>query len=270
MIMTDASGVQSLARKRWRRAGGWLGVAFFVHGTTLVFVLSAVVGGSVRPVGAALTAGVLVVAPLVLLVRWERIDPTGRRPARWVRRGLTIVLPHAVAFGITAAALLGRALSHPLAAGVVFFSCALLVVELVATAFASRALRRPLSAELGEMDIEVLLKIRSSAEWLPSWLAHDEVRLTGDSLVITARPDTKWMFVRQIALADVVDVDTRSTTPQDGPWFVTESGRSFWPPSGEVVVITHRGGNQLLPVSEPVGFADVLRARIRKMATAEE
>jgi hypothetical protein len=267
MTMTRAPIAHPTERNRLRRARGWLGAAFFVHGTTFVFVLLAAAGGSIRPTGAALAAGALAVASLVLLLWWERRAPTARRPARWVPRGMAIVLPHAVAFGIAAAALLGRT-SPPPWEKVVLFGCAPLVIELVATAIASRALRRPLSADLGAMDVEVFVKIRSSAEWLPSWLAHDEVRLTDDSMIITVRPDSKWKFVGRIAFVDVVDVGTRRTTPQDGPWFGADGGRMFWPPSGEVVVIKHRRGTQLLPLYEPEGFADVLRARIRKTTTA--
>jgi hypothetical protein len=150
----------------------------------------------------------------------------------------------------------------------VLFACAPLVIEYLAIRLASGALRRPLSSDLGEMNIEVLAKIRSSAEWRPSWLANDDVRLTDDSIVITVRPDSKWAFVARIEFADVVDVDIRRTTAQDGPWFVADGGRMFWPPSGDVVAIRHRQGSQLLPVYEPAGFAEVLRARIRKATSA--
>jgi hypothetical protein len=255
------------ARNRWRRARGWLSAAFFTHGATFVFVLCAAAGGSIRPTGLALAAAALAVVPLVLLLWWERRAPTAKRPARWVPRSVAIVLPHAVGFGIAAAALLDRP-SPPGWGAVVLFACATVLVELVATRFASRALRRPLSTDLGALDVEVLVKVRSSAEWLPAWVAHDEVRLTDDSIFITVRADSKHKFVERIAFDDIVDVGTRRTNPQDGPWFVTEGGPTFWPPSGDVVVITQRRGKRLLPVYEPAGFADVLRARIGKTAMA--
>jgi hypothetical protein len=244
-----------------------LSVAFFVHGATFVFVVFAVAGGSIRPTVAAVAAGGLAVTSLVLLLWWERRLPTARRPAHWVRRGTMVILLQAVAFGIAAGAVLDRA-SPPAWEKVVLFACAPLLIEFLAIGLASRALRHPLSADLGEMDIEVLAKIRSPAEWQPAWLAHDDVRLTDDSIVITVRPDSKWAFVARIAFADVVDVDVRRGTPQDGPWFVADGGRTFWPPSGDVVVITHRQGRQLLPVHEAAGFTEVLRARIRKATTA--
>jgi hypothetical protein len=266
--MTRAPIAHPTAGKRLRRARGWLGMAFLVHGTTFVFVLfAAAAGGSIRPTAAALAAGALAVLSLVLLLWWERRLPTARRPALWVRRGTMVVLLNAVAFGIAAGAVLDRT-SPPSWEKVVLFACAPLVIEYLAIRLASGALRRPLSSDLGEMNIEVLAKIRSSAEWRPSWLANDDVRLADDSIVITVRPDSKWAFVARIEFADVVDVDIRRTTAQDGPWFVADGGRMFWPPSGDVVAIKHRQGSQLLPVYEPAGFAEVLRARIRKATSA--
>lgn len=178
------------------------------------------------------------------------------------------MLPHAVAFGIAAGALYEGA-APPAWWQVAMFACAVLVIELVAIAFASRALRWPLSADLGETDVEVQVNVRSSAEWLPVWLSNDNVTLTEDSLITTLRPGGKWAFVERIGLADIADVDTRQTTAQDGPWFVTDGGRMFWPPAGQAVVITHRLGTRLLPVHDAERFAVVLRARVHAFANGK-
>jgi hypothetical protein len=253
--------VPSAARSRLRRAHVWLCTALFVHCTTFVFVVVAVAGGSIRPTGAAVAAAVLAAVSLTVLPWLERLDPVAKRPARWLRRGSAVVTPHAVAFGIAASALYGG--GAPLAWWqAVQFACAGLVIELMAVALASRALRWPLSAELGEMDVEVQVKLRSSAEWLPVWLSHDDVTLTGEALITTLRPGGKWAFMERIGLADIVDVDTRQTTAEDGPWFITDDGQRFWPPAGQAIVITHRLGTRQLPVHDAERFAVVLRARV--------
>jgi hypothetical protein len=113
------------------------------------------------------------------------------------------------------------------------------------------------------MDIEVQVAIRSSAKRQPAWLSHADVRLTADSILITVRPDPSCAFVERIPLEDVVDVSTRQPTAQDGPWFVSDDGRTFLlPPSEQVLVITHARSARLLPVHHAVGFADVVRARL--------
>ncbi len=250
------------ARSRLRRAHAWLCTTLFLRCTTFVFVVFAVAGGSIRPTGAAVAAAVLAVMSLAVLLWLERREPVAKRPARWLRRGSAVIPPHAVAFGVAAAALYGG--GEPLAWWqAVQFACAGLVVELMSVALASRALRWPLSAELGEMDVEVQVKVRSSAEWLPVWLSHDDVTLTEDALITTLRPGGKWAFMERIRLADIVDVDTRQTTAEDGPWFVVDEGQMFWPPAGQAVVITHRLGTRLLPVHDAERFALVLRARMQ-------
>jgi hypothetical protein len=266
--MARAPNARPIGGKRLRRARAWLGAAFFIHGATFVFVLFAIVDGSIRPIAAAFVAGGLAITSWALLLWWERRSPTARRPAHWLRRATMVVLLHAVAFGIAAGSTLDRT-SLPAWETVALIACVPLIIELVVVGLASRALRYPLSADLGEMNVEVLVKIRSSERWQPSWIAHDEVRLTDDSIVITVRPDAKFAFVAQIAFVDVVDVGIRRTLPADGPWFVIDGGSMFWPPPGDVVVIRHRHGEQLLPVYEPVGFAEVLRTRVHETTTGE-
>lgn len=87
--------------------------------------------------------------------------------------------------------------------------------------------------------------------------------MTADSILITVRPDPRWAFVARIPLEDVVAVSARQPTAQDGPWFVSDDGRTFLLPSSEeVLVITHPRGARLLPVHHAVEFADVVRARL--------
>jgi len=254
---------------RLRRARLWLTVAQVVHGSTFVFVVLALVDG-VIPAASALVAGALAAAPLIALARWERRSPSRGRPAIWPRRGLAIALPHAAAFGIAAASR-----SEPTAlpwGQALLFACLLLVAEFGAICQASRVLRFPLTPELGEMDVEVLVRIRSDAIRQPAWLSHHDVRMTGDALIITVRPSPTWAYAVRIGLADITDVVVRPTAAdRQGPWLVVD-GYTFWPPAGDVVVIMHGSGETLLPVFGPDAFADVVRSRIQafgRMRTAE-
>jgi hypothetical protein len=267
--MTDDATVHMAASKRLRRARGWLVSVLFLHGATLAFVLFAIVGGSISPPAVAALAGGLAFTSLILLVIQERRLPTAQRPALWMRRGSMVVLLHSIAFGIAATSTLDGTVPTTWH-GVALFAGGIFLAELGTISLASRSLQRPLSADLAELDVEVLTKIRPASERLPAWLGNDDVRLTNRSVIITVRPDLKWGFAQRIDLADIIDIDVRPTQPEDGPWLQVEGGRMFWPPSGDVVVVTHRHGTHCLPVQEPAGFADVLRARIRKETAARK
>jgi hypothetical protein len=254
--------VQARVRSRLRCSRVWLTAAQLVHGSTFVFVVLAVIDGLMPTTGAAIAAA-LAVGSLVVLGWWERRAPSSGRPAMWPRRGLGVVLPHAAAFGIAAEARTEMTAVPPWSQ-VLLFACALLVFEGGAVCQASWVLRFPLTPELGEMDVEVLVKIRSVIGWMPAWLSHDDVRLTGDSLVISVRPNSTWTYVVRIDLLDVTDVVVRSTTSWGGPWLVVD-GHRFWPAVGDAVVITHRSGTTLLPVDRPDAFAAVVRSRLKKL-----
>jgi hypothetical protein len=246
-------------RSRLRRARTLLVAALFVHGTTLVVAALAIVTGAVGPLGWAFAVVALVAGPLIALARWERTASSRGRPAGWVRRALGVALPHHIGFGIAAAALWDR----QVVAGPVWVTYAAvpLAVELTAVALASRSLRRPLTAELGRMEVEVLAKIRGSDPRIPSILSNDEVILTDKALVITVRPDLGWKFVETIELADVSEVEVRPASAGER-WLVTEDGRVFATPPGHAVRVVHRCGARSLPVEDPSGFATVLRSRI--------
>jgi hypothetical protein len=242
-------------------------VAFFVHCTLIVYVGCSVGGGSVRPLAAAVAAAVLAGTPLAVLVWRERRSSTVGRPSRWFGRGLATVPVHAVGVGIASADLLTLAGMTTWSA-VSLIAAVVSAVELLPVVLAGRVLRRPLSADLGEVDIEIRIKIRSWASWSPPWLAQNDVRLTDEHLVITVRPGPTWAYVKCIDLADVRAVEVRRTEEQDGPWFSTEGGHVLWPPPGDVVVIEYGPGVQILPVFEAVGFGEVLRARAERSERA--
>ena len=249
---------------RVRRAHGWLRVAFFVHCTLIVYVWCLVSGGAVRPIGAAVAGATLAVTPLVLLLWRERRASTARRPSHWVGRGSVTVPAHAVGVAVATSDLFMSGTARSVAIMVIAMTVS--AIELVPVVLASRILRRPLSADLGEIDMEIRLKVRSAVQWLPSWLAQDDVRLGGETLAITVRPGPTWAYAKYIGLAEIRDVDVRRSKEQDGPWFPAVEGHTFCTPPGDVVVIRHGEGAQVLPVVDAAGFAEVLRARVEGLA----
>jgi hypothetical protein len=251
--------VDRRVRSRWRRARIFLGIAWFVHGTTLVFVALAVVTGAARPLATALAASVLVVGPLVALARWERTAPSSGRPAVWLRRSVGVAVPHQFGFGLTATAL--SEWSAPAVWQCLAFAAVPSGVEVAAVALAARVLRRPLSAELGTMPVEVLGRIRTADARLPAFLSNDDVVLTPTALVTTVRPGSRWKYVETIALDDITEVEVRRAALGE-PWLVIEGERGYVTPEGDLVQVVHRGGVRSLPVEDPAGFAAVLRARI--------
>jgi hypothetical protein len=224
-----------------------------------VIAVLAVVAGEVRPLVLALAVAVLVVGPLVALVGWERTASSSTRPAVWVRRAVGVAVPHQFGFALAATAHWELWTPSALQWGV--FAATPLAAELVAVALASRALRKPFTYELGGMEVDVLAKIRSSNQRVPAFLSNDEAVLTGTDLVITVRPNQKWKFIEAIALQDIVDVDVCPGTTGE-PWTFTEDDRAHPTPPGDVVRVVHRSGVRSIPVEDPTGFANVLRARI--------
>lgn len=176
---------------------------------------------------------------------------------------MAVVPVHAVGVGIAVGDLLAPA-GMAMWSAVASIAAVVSAVELLPVVLAVRAVRRPLSADLGEIDVEIQVKIRSGGRRSTPWLAQDDVRLTDEQLIITARPGPRWGYVRIIDLTDVRAVEVRPTREGDGSWFSTGDGHTHPPPPGDVVVIDHRRGVQILPVFEPKGFAEVLRARVER------
>jgi hypothetical protein len=247
---------EELISRRIGRQWVWLGLTSTVHMAVVVAVLTVVVGGRVAPVGVAAPAAALVIgAPLAAL--WlERRDPVGHRPDRWLRRALFPVAAHACAAGLVAAVVVGG------------FRAALAVVglaalELAGVALAGRALRHPLTPELGEMAFEVSRKIRSAHQAdTPVWALQDELRLTDGEVVAVLRPGPTSAFGIAVRLADVEAVSARPGRPADNPWVQLGDGGWYVPAGGEVLEIRHRDDTLVVPVRDAAAFADVIRARI--------
>jgi hypothetical protein len=232
----------------------WLGLVLAVHVAALVAVLTLVVRGRVAPVEAAIAAVLVIGAPLAG-GRLEQRDAVRRRPARWLRRAVGVVVPNVVALGLVGGAVVdGWQVQAAVGAG---------VLQLVGVALAARALRYPLRPELGEMAVEVTEKVRSAHQvGMPAWALQDEVRLTGREVVVVLRPGPGSAIGIGVRLDDVMDVSVRPVRPGEGPWVLLDNGGRYFAGEGDVVEVRHRDGELVVPVCNAAVFAEVIRSRI--------
>ncbi|OZM82255.1 hypothetical protein [Pseudonocardia sp. MH-G8] len=220
-----------------------------------VAVLTVVVRSRVAPVEAACAVALVIGAPIAC-GRLEWRDAVHRRPARWLRRALGVVLPTAVAFGLAS----GAVTDGPVQA---LPAVVLVVTQLACVVLAARALRYPLRSELGEMAVEVTAKVRSGHQvGTPAWALPDEVRLTGRDVVVVLRPGPGSVSGIGVRLDDVMDVSVRPARPDGGPWIRLDSGAQYFAGEGDVVEVRHRDGALVVPVCNATAFAEVIRSRI--------
>jgi hypothetical protein len=255
----EVSGVNEsnarLIANRIRRQWFWLGLAVALHVAAVVAVLTLVVRGRVAPVEAVIAAVLVIGAPLA--GGWlEQRDAVRRRPARWTRRALGVVVPNAVAVGLAA----GAVTDGP---GRVLPAVGLVVAQLACVVLAARALRYPLRPELGEMAVEVTDKVRSDHQsGVLAWALQDEVRLTDREVLVVVRPGPMSAFGLAVRLDDVMDVSARAAQPGERPWIRLDGGEQYFAGEGEVVEIRHRRGVLVVPVCNAEAFAEVICSRI--------
>jgi hypothetical protein len=244
-----------LISNRIRRQWFWLGMALALHVAAVVAVLTLFVRGRVAPVEAAIAAALVIGAPITGI--WlERRDAVGRRPVRWLRRALGVVVPNAVAVGLAGGAVTGGS-------GQILAVVGLGVAQLACVVLAARAMRYPLRPELGEMVVEVTEKLRSDHQaGSPTWALQDEVYLTDQELVAVVRPGPTSAFGISARLADVMDVSVRAARPGEGPWIRPDDSRQYFAGVGEVVEVRHRRGALVVPACNAAAFAEVIRSRI--------
>lgn len=213
MSDSDARLIANRICRQWF----WLGLAVALHVAAVVPVLTVVVRGRIAPVEAALAAALVIAAPITCV--WlERRDAVRRRPARWLRRALGVVVPNAVAVGLAS----GAVTDGP---GQVLPAVGLVVAQLACVLLAARALRYPLRAELGEMAVEVTDKVRSDHQsGVPVWALQDEVRLTEREVLVVVRPGPMSAFGVAVRLDDVMDVSARAAQPGERPWIRLDGG----------------------------------------------
>jgi hypothetical protein len=245
----------------------WLVSALAAHVLTLVSTVVAVASHGFRGGAPDAVVILLAVAPLIALLWFERRRPSGNRPDSWPVRTLVAALPQALGFAMAASDLLAHT-TFPPWQRIVLLASVPLLVQTGAAVTATRSVRRPLSAELGETDLEVRVELRSVRPGVPRWLCMEDVRLTGQEIIIIVQPGPTWRAMHRIALIDVIGVDARPATPHDNPWLTLDDGSGYRMVPGDVVVLRHRHGTQLLPAYDADAFADVIRARARKVRRA--
>jgi hypothetical protein len=96
----------------------------------------------------------------------------------------------------------------------------------------------------------------------------DNVRLTAHEIVITVQFGPTYLAERRIPLEDVRSVRAREAIPRDGPWLITNDKHRCHVPPGEVVVIKHEKGTQILPLYDAAAFADIIDVRVKMVQEA--
>jgi hypothetical protein len=176
-----------------------------------------------------LTAG-----PSIVMLLWERRRPSKNRPVLWPARSTAISVPQAVGFGIAANELIDASWS--------WLVCLSALAQVVPAVMAGRSLRNPLSIELGELNIDVVARIRYIHPGLPRWALSDNVTLTKDEIVITLQLGPAYVVQRRLSLASVRQVEARHMIPRDNPWLILESGDQIHMSPGDVIAVRHGSG----------------------------
>lgn len=153
---------------RVRRARVWLGSAVVVHVLTLVAINVLVGSGYVQPAARAAVVALLATGPLLTLLWYERRHPSDNRPACWSARALVTSLPQAVASGMAGSGLLGESALAPWQQGVLI-GCATLLVQVGPAVLASLTALRPLTPELRETSVEVVVNVVRIGEFRAGW-----------------------------------------------------------------------------------------------------
>jgi hypothetical protein len=243
--------------RRLRRARRWLGVAIGAHvliaAITVVVLRSAVLDSAPFSwilIGAA-------ALPVLVMALVERRDPSRTRPMHWPLRSASMGVPQALAAGGAAALAVGTDPVVTSAVGVIA-----LLAALGPAAMAGRALRSPFTADLGELDVEIIEKIRVFGHRRNRWSASDHAALTRSELQITLWPDVRTFRRLTFPLETIGEVTVRAATTHDNPWITLDTGQTYTVPAGTTVLaITHRHGSGVLPVYRPHAFAVLLDVR---------
>ncbi|HEX8761735.1 MAG TPA: hypothetical protein VF734_17580 [Pseudonocardiaceae bacterium] len=252
-----------LARRR-RQARAWLAVTLALHVSTLALTVALLPLGPIEQIDSLVIIIALAAGPPagVLWLQWRR--PSGHKPHQWPWRALAVAAPQAMALGFAGNAALDEdALAPPQRI------LAVLVVALlpaVTAELARRSLLRPLVAELGAADFELLVEPRTGQR---SWFYSDSVALTDREVLISVRSGSgraTWKpKTERIALADVCAVGARAVVPQDSPWITLSDGRGLSVTPGDVVVIQCRDTASVLPIDDAAVFAELVRARATRV-----
>ncbi len=251
-----------LARRR-RRARAWLAVTVALHVSTLALTVALLPLARFEQIDSLVIVIALAVGPPAGMLWLQRRRPSAQQPQQWPWQALAVAVPQAMALGFTVNAVLDEDALAP--AQRILLVLVVALIPAVAAERARRSLLRPLVAELGEGDFEVLVEPRTSQR---PWFYSDSVALTDREIIIAVRSGSgraTWSpKTQRIALADVTAVGARPVLSQDSPWITLSDGRGLSVAPGDVVVIQCRDTASVLPVDDAAVFAEVVRARVTR------
>jgi hypothetical protein len=255
---------RSLLQSRAQRAIAWLIVAVGTHvcAGAATFVSAGMTIATSDGAATAWACGAFFIAFLSSagLIRAELRASSRGRPAWWPRRAFGAAIPQAVALWVAASALLDQPGSRLLIIGALAGAS----IQISSATMASRSIQLPYIADLGELDVEIVAKIRRGHPPDIPFLSSNEVTLTAEELRFTLQPDLSYKFEHTIRLAAIVGVNVRDVDSCDAPWCVLDDGRSYPTPPGEALVVHTGRGSQVLPIFGAQGYAEVLRVRVRR------
>ncbi len=262
----QASSQVLTRRRRWAR--GWLAVTVALHASMLAVTVALLPLGRFEQIDSLVIIIVLAVGPPAGMLWLERRRPSTCQPHKWPWRSLAAGFPQAIALGFAANGVLDEgALAAPLRLLAVIF---IALIPAMAAERARRSLLRPMVAELGAGDFEVLVEPRVGQR---PWFYGDSVALTDREIVITVRSGsgraTYNPKTHLLSLADVTAVGVRPAQPQESPWITLSDGRGLSVQPGDVVVVRYRVQRetvtQVLPVADAAVFAEIIRTRAARV-----
>jgi hypothetical protein len=266
LVDQERRSSDGLAR-RCRRARACLAVTVALHVSTLALTVALLSLGHTGQADSLVIILALAAGPPAGMLWLQRSRPSAHKPHQWPWRALAVAVPQAMALGFALNALLDEdALTPPQR---ILLVLVVALVPGVTAELARRSLLRPLVAELGADDFELLVEPRTGQR---SWFYSDSVALTDREIVITVHSGsgraTRSPKIEQIALVDVTAVGARPALPSDSPWITLPDGRGLPVAPGDVVVIQCRDTVSVLPVDDAAVFAEVVRARATRVREA--
>lgn len=262
----------AVLRERWSRSQRYI-TTFSVFLPALQFLLCTAIvmlAGDGIISSAAISLVPIAIAALALrhwLRRQTPLDPSSWLPAAFLVVGvqqLSISVPaYGIATSRTLDALTGLALLF-------FGSWAVAVATCVAAHRASRALLRPLVAELGSADLRLTLGVRAAVdgpELVSAQIVVDRDRVEW-TVCLHAGRGRGSRLDRSVPFRDLIRIMpvTLPVVPESRPWTVLPGGITLYAQAGPAVLLTSIDDEWLIPVHDSVLVAELLNRRREQWA----
>jgi hypothetical protein len=261
---SDRADRAAQTQTRLRRAYLWLCAAATLHVATLGWAVSLTLRGPAWFVELAAVAGITATSWALLWWR-ERRHSRLNQPVRWPARTIPVAIAQLASLGISEFGPQGELGLLPWQIVALLALSPFVQIGLVVRA--SRSLRHPLTPDLGETNVEIVVKPRGTRPWEPSWLSNDDITLSDSEIRIILRPDPRRGAAYRVALdlANVVSVKARAARDSDSPWMKLPDGYRYHTSPGEVVDINTANGSLVLPVHEAAAFAVLIEIRVARV-----